>query len=74
MICLIKKREEFERQNAAHQIAIPQKTCWELIFEILQSRGMSKSHFCRATSLGEEVYCKAEKNIDTMPTMRKKIE
>jgi len=72
MICLIKKREEFERQNAAHQIAIPQKTCWELIFEILQSRGMSKSHFCRATSLGEEVYRKAEKNIDTKPTMRKK--
>ena len=67
---LRKKREEFERQNAVRQIAIPKKTCWELIFEILQERGMSKSHFCSATGLGEEVYRKAEKNIDTRPTMR----
>ena len=67
---LRRKREEFERQNAARQIAIPQKTCWELIFEILQARGMSKSHFCNVTGLGEEVYRKAEKNIDTRPTMR----
>ena len=67
---LRQKREEFERQNAVRQIAIPQKTCWELIFEILQARGMSKSHFCSATGLGEEVYRKAEKNIDTRPTMR----
>ncbi|MDY4221335.1 MAG: ImmA/IrrE family metallo-endopeptidase [Candidatus Faecousia sp.] len=67
---LRRKREEFERQNAVRQIAIPQKTCWELIFEILQARGMSKSHFCSVTGLGEEVYRKAEKNIDTRPTMR----
>lgn len=67
---LRQKREEFERQNAVRQIAIPQKTCWELIFEILQARGMSKLHFCSATGLGEEVYRKAEKNIDTRPTMR----
>lgn len=67
---LRQKREEFERQNAVRQIAIPQKTCWELIFKILQARGMSKSHFCSATGLGEEVYRKAEKNIDTRPTMR----
>lgn len=67
---LRQKREEFERQNAVRQIAIPQKTCWELIFEILQARGMSKVHFCSLTGLGEEVYRKAEKNIDTKPSMR----
>lgn len=67
---LRQKREEFERQNAVRQIAIPQKTCWEQIFEILQARGMSKSHFCSVTGLGEEVYRKAEKNIATRPTMR----
>ena len=67
---LRQKREEFERQNAIRQIATPKKTCWELIFEILQARGMSKSHFCSVTGLGEEVYRKAEKNIDTRPNMR----
>lgn len=46
------------------------KTCWEVIFEILQSRGISKSHFCSLTGLGEEVYRKAEKNIDTKPSLR----
>ena len=67
---LRQKREEFERQNAVRQIATPKKTCWELIFDILQARGMSKSHFCSVTGLGEEVYRKAEKNIDTRPNMR----
>lgn len=67
---LRQKREEFERQNAVRQIGTPKKTCWELVFEILRARGMSKSHFCSATGLGEEVYRKAEKNIDTRPSMR----
>ena len=46
------------------------KTCWEVIFEIVQSRGLSKSHFCSLTGLGEEVYRKAEKNIGTKPSLR----
>ena len=67
---LRKKREEFERQSAARKITGVNKTCWEVIFEILQSRGISKSHFCSLTGLGEEVYRKAEKNIDTKPSLR----
>ena len=65
-----KKREEFERQNAARKLTSTNKTCWELIFDILQSRGISKIHFCNLTGLGEEVYRKAEKNIDTRPSLR----
>lgn len=67
---LQKKREEFERQSAARKITGVNKTCWEVIFEIVQSRGLSKSHFCSLTGLGEEVYRKAEKNIDTKPSLR----
>ena len=67
---LQKKREEFERQSAARKITGVNKTCWEVIFEIVQSRGLSKSHFCSLTCLGEEVYRKAEKNIDTKPSLR----
>ena len=67
---LRKKRAEFERQNAARKITGINKSCWEAIYEILQSRNMSKSHFCSLTGLGEEVYRKAEKNIGTSPSMR----
>lgn len=67
---LQKKREEFERQSAARKITGVNKTCWEVIFEIVQSRGLSKSHFCSLTGLGEEVYRKAEKNINTKPSLR----
>ena len=67
---LLLKRKVFEKQNEARQIIKPKKTCWEQIFEILQARGMSKSHFCNATGLGEEVYRKAEKNIGTRPSIR----
>lgn len=67
---LQKKREDFERQSAARKITGVNKTCWEVIFEIVQSRGLSKSHFCSLTGLGEEVYRKAEKNIHTRPSLR----
>lgn len=67
---LQKKREEFERQSAARKITGVNKTCREVIFEIVQSRGLSKSHFCSLTGLGEEVYRKAEKNIGTKPSLR----
>lgn len=56
-----KKREDFKRQSKARKLTGINKTCWQLIFEILQSRGISKAHFCTLTGLGEEVYSKAEK-------------
>lgn len=46
------------------------KTCWEAMFEIIQTRGLSKPHFCSLTGLGEEVYRKAQKNIETKPNLR----
>lgn len=67
---LRKKREDFERQSEARKLTGINKTCWQLIFEILQSRGISKAHFCTLTGLGEEVYRKAEKNINTKPSLR----
>ena len=67
---LKKKRAEFELQNETRKRYTVNKTCWEVIFEILQARGISKSHFCSLTGLGEEVYRKAEKNIDTKPSVR----
>lgn len=67
---LKKKRAEFELQNETRKRYAVNKTCWEVIFEILQTRGISKSHFCSLTGLGEEVYRKAEKNIDTKPSVR----
>ena len=67
---LRQKRAEFERQSEARKITGINKSCWEGIFEILQLRGIKKAHFCNLTGLGEEVYRKAEKNIDTKPSMR----
>ena len=67
---LRQKRDQFERQSEERKITGVNKSCWEVIFEILQSREMSKVHFCNLTGLGEEVYRKAEKNINTRPSMR----
>lgn len=67
---LRQKREEFERQNSIRKITAINKTCWQLIYEIIQSKGLSKTHFCSLTNLGEEVYRKAEKNIGTNPSVR----
>ena len=65
-----KKREEFEKQNAMRKTMFGDKTCWEAMFEIIQTRGLSKPHFCSLTGLGEEVYRKAQKNIETKPNLR----
>ena len=66
-----RKRQEFERQKAVRKITFGEaKTCWQLIYEIIESKGMSKSHFCSATGLGEEVYRKAKNNNDTTPSLR----
>lgn len=64
------KRAEFEKQNAVSKLTSINKTCWQMIYEIIQYKGLSKSHFCELTHLGDEVYRKAEKNIDTNPTKR----
>lgn len=63
-------REKFERQNAARKMTSINKTCWQMIFEIIEEQNMSKVHFCNLTGLGEEVYRKAEKNINTKPSLR----
>ena len=66
-----RKREEFERQQKTHMLTFGEaKTCWQVMYEIIQSRGLSKPHFCLLTELGEEVYRKAEKNIATAPSLR----
>lgn len=67
---LREKREEFEKQNSIRKMTAINKTCWQLIYEIIQSKGLSKSHFCSLTHLDEEVYRKAEKNIGTNPSVR----
>lgn len=67
---LRQKREEFEKQKAIKDMTVLNKTCWQLIYEIIQAKGLSKSHFCALTNLGEEVYRKAEKNVDTKPSVR----
>lgn len=36
----------------------------------MQSRGISKSHLRSLTELGEEIYRKAEKNLDTKSSLR----
>lgn len=66
---LQEKRVEFEKQKAAFKLTAVNKSCWNLIYEIIQSKGMSKAHFCNVTNLGEEVYRKAEKNKGT-PQLR----
>lgn len=67
---LLQKRREFEQQNAARKLTAINKSCWQLIFEIVQSLSMSKAHFCAVTHLGEEVYRRAEKNVNTNPSLR----
>ena len=67
---LRKKRKSFEQGEQIHQISTIGKTCWQYIYEIIQLKGISKSHFCNLTGLGEEVYRKAEKNIGTDPSLR----
>lgn len=66
-----KKRQEFERQQAVRKALYGEsKTCWQLMYEIILSKRMSKSHFCSITGLGEEVYRKAKKNHNSAPNIR----
>lgn len=41
-----------------------------MIWAVIESKGISKAHFCNLTGLGEEVYRKAKNNIDTQPEVR----
>lgn len=65
-----KKRDEFLTQNNTYKAMYPPRSCWEMIWDYIEASNMSKSHFCTATGLGEEVYRKAEKKIDTQPEVR----
>ncbi|MDO4649010.1 MAG: ImmA/IrrE family metallo-endopeptidase [Eubacteriales bacterium] len=65
-----RKREEFERQNAQRKLSRGNKTCWEAMHEIIESRGISKSHFCSLTGLDEIVYRRAISNHHTKPSLR----
>ena len=67
---LKRKREEFEKQKAMHRLTTPNVTCWEMMHSMIDTRGLSKTHFCSLTGLGEEVYRKAEKNVNTKPSIR----
>lgn len=64
------KRKEFDAQNATQKILSPSRSCWEMIWAVIESKGISKAHFCNLTGLGEEVYRKAKNNIDTQPEVR----
>jgi hypothetical protein len=67
---LQQKRIEFERQNAEYKLSATNKSCWQLIYEIIQARGLSKSHFCTLTDLDDINYRRAEKNERTKPAFR----
>ena len=67
---LLKKRKEFEQQQAIRKLNTPNKSCWDAMYEIIQAKGLSKPHFCNLTLLGEEVYRKAEKSHSTNPNVR----
>lgn len=51
---LRKKRKSFEQGEQIHQISTIGKTCWQYIYEIIQLKGISKSHF-RICSLSIQI-------------------
>lgn len=65
-----KKRADFERQNRRYQMSTSGKTCWQLIYELIQERGWNKITFSERTLLGEEVYSKAKNNNASKPDIR----
>lgn len=67
---ILRKRQEFEKQQALRRLHSPKKSCYEAMYEIIQAKGISKSHFCNVTLLGEEVYRKAEKGNTSKPGAR----
>lgn len=67
---LERKTKEFEQQKAIHRMSAPDMTCWQMMNQIIETRGVSKPHFCELTGLGEEVYRKAKRNDDSKPSIR----
>lgn len=67
---LEQKRLEFEKQNSMRKIVTPNKSCWQMLHDIIQARGLSKPHFCNLTGLDEVYYRRAETNPDTKPSKR----
>lgn len=67
---ILRKRQEFEKQQALRRLHSPKKSCYEAMYDIIQAKGISKSHFCNVTLLGEEVYRKAEKGNTSKPGAR----
>ena len=52
------------------KITTPNKSCWQMLHDIIQARGLSKPHFCNLTGLDEVYYRRAEINPDTKPSKR----
>lgn len=52
------------------KIITPNKSCWQMLHDIIQARGLSKPHFCNLTGLDEVYYRRAETNPDTKPSKR----
>ena len=52
------------------KIITPNKSCWQMLHDIIQARGLSKPHFCKLTGLDEVYYRRAETNPDTKPSKR----
>ena len=46
------------------------KSCWQMLHDIIQALGLSKPHFCNLTGLDEVYYRRAETNPDTKPSKR----
>lgn len=67
---LEQKRLEFEKQNSMRKIVTPNKSCWQMLHDIIQARGLSKPHFCNLTGLDEVYYRRVETNPDTKPSKR----
>ena len=65
-----KKRKNFEQNEEIHKLSTVNKNCWSYIYEIINIKGVSKSHFCNLTGLGEENYRKAESGLKTDPKVR----
>ena len=46
------------------KIITPNKSCWQMLHDIIQARGLSKPHFCNLTGL-DEVYYRLDMDLDT---------
>lgn len=66
---LQRKRAEFEQQNNAYRLTMPQMNGWKLMGEIIKQRNMSSPHFCSVTGLEDVVYRRAVNGANTRPSI-----